>query len=462
MDNKYLERLIQRLIKEAPVDYGDYPERMDPRVQSSIEDPEGLYAKNRSFRQGVSDVERIAGKRFKEIVDSVKRYYGTEENITDPSVKRAIQIEQMGAVGQVMSLETSQNREALRDLAVEISAKERGHMSPNITMSQSLKQKIITKKPGENGGVIYEFPYFNMLTFLGEQPIDPGSFQMKPKENKKLDLPANFSFDVDELTPDEIRQLEIEKRNVINALIQGSGKRGQFAYQLYKDRLDEINPRLYALYNKIMSANDLMYFTDQQLIDSLGGNAAGESGKLNGGDDEDEDEDEEFDDSDGENDVDTYYGNGQIFPILLHELDKSFKMVTSREQWRGMDPSMAQDIMGQTDNMLNEPAQFRVGGELVRKLRTLLPYELMDADGRKYEPYFEKILYSIPAEEFLKNVIANVVSDNENDNNKAKRKFEEILKDAKIQYDKFNNENDDEDEPGYDEDDDDILKQLGL
>ena len=58
-------------------------------------------------------------------------------------------------------------------------------------------------------------------------------------------------------------------------------------------------------------------------------------------------------------------------------------------------------------------------------------------------------------------VIANVVSDNENDNNKAKRKFEEILKDAKIQYDKFNSENDDEDEPGYD-DDDDILKQLGL
>ena len=428
MDNKYLERLIQRLIKEAPVDYGDYPERMDPRVQSSIEDPEGLYAKNRSFRQGVSDVERIAGKRFKEIVDSVKRYYGTEENITDPSVKRAIQMEQMAAVREVMSLENSQNREALRDLAVEISAKERGHMSPDITMSQSLKQKTITKKPGENGGVIYEFPYFNMLTFLGEQPIDPGAFQMKPKESKKLDLPANFSFDVDELTPDEIRQLEIEKRNVINALIQGSGKRGQFAYQLYKDRLDKINPRLYSLYNKIMSANDLMYFTDQQLIDTLGGNAAGASGKLDGG----------------------------LTPGL------TMWAGPSREQWRGMDPSMAHDIMGQTDNMLNEPAQFRVGGELVRKLRTLLPYELMDADGRKYEPYFEKILYSIPAEEFLKNVIANVVSDNENDNNKAKRKFEEILKDAKIQYDKFNNENDDEDEPGYDEDDDDILKQLGL
>ena len=88
---------------------------------------------------------------------------------------------------------------------------------------------------------------------------------MEKKEKKKLDLPPNFSFDVEELTPDEIRQLEIEKRNVINAIIQGTGKRIQFAYQLYKDRLDEIDPRLYSLYNKIMSANDLMYFTERKL-----------------------------------------------------------------------------------------------------------------------------------------------------------------------------------------------------
>ena len=112
MGNTELERLIRKIVKEAPVDYGDYPERMDPRSQAKIEDPEGLYAKNRAFKGGVSDVEKITGTRFKEIVDYVKRYYGAEGNITGRSVKRSIQMEQMYAVRQAMLLEP-QHREAL-------------------------------------------------------------------------------------------------------------------------------------------------------------------------------------------------------------------------------------------------------------------------------------------------------------------------------------------------------------
>jgi hypothetical protein len=279
---------------------------------------------------------------------------------------------------------------------------------------------------------------------------------MEKKEKKKLELPPNFSFDVDELTPDEIRQLEIEKRNVINAIIQGTGKRIQFAYQAYKDRLDEIDPRLYSLYNKIMSANDLMYFTEEQLIEMLGGNAAGSSGQAEEEDDEEEGGGEENQEDDG---VETFYANGLIFPILLHELGKTFEMIPSREQWRDMDPSMAQDVMGQTDVFSNEPMQFRVGGELVRKLRTLLPDEItIDEEGRKYKPYFSKILYSIPAEEFLRDIMANVVSDDNSDNDKARRKFQEILQKAKKEYDRYNNGDDEEDE----EEDDDILSQLGL
>ena len=452
MGNKDLERLIRKIVKEAPVDYGDYPERMDPRSQAKIEDPEGLYAKNRAFRRGVSDVERIAGTRFKEIVDSVKRYYGTEGNITEPSVKRAIQMEQMNAVRQAMSIEPA-HREELRDLAVEIASKESGWMSPDMTMEQALENGTITKRQGENGGVIYEYDFFNLLTFLGEQPIDPNVFRMQPKEMKKLELPPNFSFDVDELTPDEIRQLEIEKRNVINALIQGTGKRIQFAYQIeeFRNRLDQIDPRLYSIYNKIMSANDLMYFTDEQLIEMLGGNAAGESGQAY-----DDDEDEGEGQNNEEDSVDTFYVNGLIFPIFLHEL-KIFEMIPSREQWKNVDPSMAQDVMGQTDVFSNEPMQFRVGGELVRKLRSLLPDELtIDDYGKKYKPYFSKILYGIPAEEFLKDIMANVVSDDNSDNDKARRKFEEILQKAKREYDRYNNGDDEEEE------DDDILSQLGL
>lgn len=454
MGNKDLEDLIRKIVKEAPVDYGDYPERMDPRAQAKIEDPEGLYAKNRAFRKGASDVERITGRRFKEIVDYVKRYYGAEGNITEPSVKRAIQMEQMNSVRQAMMIEPS-HRESLRNLAVEIASKEAGWMGPDLTMEEALEQGLITKRVSDEGGAIYEYDFFNLLTFLGEQRVDPSKFQMEKKEKKKLELPPNFSFDVDELTPDEIRQLEIEKRNVINAIIQGTGKRIQFAYQAYKDRLDEIDPRLYSIYNKIMSANDLMYFTDEQLIEMLGGNAAGSSGQAEEEDDEEEGGGEENQEDDG---VETFYGNGLIFPILLHELGKTFEMIPSREQWRDMDPSMAQDVMGQTDVFSNEPMQFRVGGELVRKLRTLLPDEItVDEEGRKYKPYFSKILYGIPAEEFLRDIMANVVSDDNSDNDKARRKFEEILQKAKREYDKYNN-GEEEDE----EEDDDILSQLGL
>ena len=450
MRDSEINRIIKKVIKEAPVDYGDYEERMHPRSQAKIEDPEGIYAKNRGFRQGVGDVERIAGNRFKEIVDYVKRYYGTDRNITDPQVKMSIQMAQMQAVRQAMQIEPA-HREQLRDLAVEIAAKEEGWLPYAKSMEQAIEDGLVAKEK-KQGGIEYQFDFINILTFLGEQRINPNMFQMKPKEPKKLELPKNFSFDIDELTPEEERQLEIEKRHVINALIQGKGKRGQFAYQMFKSRLDAIDPRLYDLYNKIMGANDLMYFTDEDLIESLGGNAAGAAGKM----DPDEDEDE---DGGGEENY-TYFANGVIFSILLHELFKVFSIPTSRSQWDDVDPGIAQDVVDKTDSMENEPMNFRVGGELVRKLRTLLPDDLiLVPENRVYMPFFEQALYSIPAEDFLKNIIANVVSDDKEDNNKAKRRFEELYKKAKSEYEKYKGDGDDDYEDDFD---DDLLSQLGL
>jgi len=451
MRDSEINRIIKKVIKEAPVDYGDYEERMNPRSQAKIEDPEGIYAKNRGFRQGVGDVERIAGNRFKEIVDYVKRYYGTDRNITDPQVKMSIQMAQMQAVRQAMQIEPA-HREQLRDLAVEIAAKEEGWLPYAKSMEQAIEDGLVAKEE-KQGGIEYQFDFINILTFLGEQRIDPNMFQMKPKEPKKLELPKNFSFDIDELTPEEERQLEIEKRHVINALIQGKGKRGQFAYQMFKSRLDAIDPRLYDLYNKIMGANDLMYFTDEDLIEALGGNAAGAAGKMGGGDDSD-------DEDGGGEENDTYFANGVIFPILLHELFKVFSVPTSQSQWDDVEPGIAQDVVDAADSLENEPMQYRVGGELLRKLKTLLPDDLvLVPENRVYMPFFEQALYSIPAEDFLKNIIANVVSEDKEDNNKAKRRFEELYKKAKSEYEKYKGDGGDDD---YEDDEDDILSQLGL
>ena len=454
MGEKDIKRLIRKIVTEAPVDYGDYPERMHPRTQSNIENPEkNLYGKNKAFRGGTSDVEKMTSKRFKDIVDYVKRYYGIVDaegrpnkgiNITDPRVKYGIQVEQMRAVQDAMRIEGSK-KDALKDLALEIAAKEEGWLPYSKTLEDAIDEGMIEKEDSNGVGTKYKFEFINVETFLNEKRINPNQFQMEKDEEPEFEIPSNFSFDVDELTPQEEFQLEVEKRNVINAIIQGKGKKGQFAFQAFKDRLDEIDERLYPLYNKIMSANDLMYFTEEDLIDSMGGNAAGSSGVDEDGEDEDKD---------------LVIANGVIFPILLHELVKGFAAIPTREQWRGMDPERAQDVMGQTDVFSNEKMQFRVGGELITKLRFLLPDDLtVNVENRDLLPFFERLLYAVPAEEFLKEIMANVVSENPSDNDKAKRKFNELLVRAKEDYKKYKGDGDDED---YEDEDDDILSKLGF
>lgn len=462
MGNRELENYIRKIVKEAPVeDYfdADFPERMDPKVKARLEDPESIYAKNKAFRGGASDVERLGATRFKEIVGAVRNFYGEERNLTSPQVKAEIQGIQMSAVREVLSLE-QMHREPLRDLAVQIAASSRGWLPVGITIEEAIEQGTLLKKRQE-GGVLYEFDFINLLTFFGEKRIDPKIFKEKPAQNVKLPIPPSFSFDADELTPEETKQLEIEKRNVINAMIMGGAARSQFSYHAYKTQLDEINPRLFDLYNKIMGANDLMYFTNQDLIDLLGGNAAGAAGKMKSqpqpqSDDEDEDDEEKEE----TNDNDTYFANGLIFPFLLFEISQAFRLIKARYQWKDMDPEIARQVISQTDTLQNEPMNLRVGGELERRLQSLLPEELTEMFGgeeKKYIPFFEQLLYSIPAEEFLKEIIANVVSDNKSDNEKVRERFEQIYKDAIKLYNKTNS-----DEEEDDEEEDDILTRLGL
>ena len=367
-------------------------------------------------------------------------------NITDPRVKHGIQVEQMNAVREVMRIE-SPKKDELKDLALEISAKEEGWLPYSKTLEDAIDEDLIEKEPLNGAGTKYKFEFINVEVFLNEKKINPNQFQMEKEEEPEFEIPSNFSFDVDELTPQEEFQLEVEKRNVINAIIQGKGKKGQFAFQAFKDRLDEIDPRLYPLYNKIMSANDLMYFTDEDLIESMGGSAAGSSG---------------VEEDDEEEDKDLVIANGVIFPILLHELVKGFAAIPTREQWRGMEPGKAQDVMGQTDVFSNEKMQFRVGGELITKLRYLLPDDLtINIENRDLLPFFERLLYAVPAEEFLKEIMANVVSEDPRDNEKVKRKFNELLVRAKEDYKKYKGDGDDEDYEDEDEDDD-ILSKLGF
>jgi hypothetical protein len=133
-------------------------------------------------------------------------------------------------------------------------------------------------------------------------------------------------------------------------------------------------------------------------------------------------------------------------------LIKGIKEATARH---GLpkEPGMAQKVMGQTDVLSNEPIQLRMGPELYEKLRMLLPDEMFLDENKGLISWFEKILYDIPAKEFLK-IISNVVSQDESKNRLATQVFNEIMREAillKKEYEDYDDDNYD----GSNDDDDD-------
>ena len=88
----------------------------------------------------------------------------------------------------------------------------------------------------------------------------------------------------------------------------------------------------------------------------------------------------------------------------------------------------------------------------------MLPDDLILNERNKvYIPFFERILYGIPADRFLKEIMSNVISEKEEDNEKVRSIFEDIYRKAKSDYQKYKGSDYDEDE-----DEDDILSQLGI
>jgi hypothetical protein len=77
-----------RKIQEQ-IDYGDYPERMDPSLERKLRDPENPFAKNPAFQDGLEEIQRLATKRFKQVVDKVREVTG-RQSINSPMVAKML------------------------------------------------------------------------------------------------------------------------------------------------------------------------------------------------------------------------------------------------------------------------------------------------------------------------------------------------------------------------------------
>jgi hypothetical protein len=429
-------------IKEQ-IEYGDRPERMDPNLERKLASPESLYAQNPAMKKGVEDVQRLISNRFQKVAEKLSEVTGIDD-LSSQQVQGMVYQEMMRKLPGIMRIETA-HKEELEELAKEAALEE-------------------TEIPAD---------WYEIEALLNRQPIDTGNFRMNPEdeedeEEEEDEKPEIPSFDVEDLTDEELLELEKHKRNIINAIIQGAAKKGHYLFQKpdIKARLDAIDPSLYRDYLGIMSINDFLYFTMEQMIEMMSQTGQGVAGKveLKNNDDEDDDEGEEGEEEKPDTKI---VAEGMIFPILCHEIIKGLEEAKGRH---GLpkDPSLRQKVQGQVDTLSNEPMQLRIGPEIVEKLRFALPDEMYDESNKGLINWFHTLLYQIPAQEFLE-IIGNAISQDESKVKRATSKFKEIMREAQQLKSDFENyqeeEGSDSDDYGDDDDDDgldDFLGSLGI
>ena len=428
---------MAKKIKEQ-LDYGDRPERMDPNLERKLASPEGLYAQNPAMKKKEGDVQRLVSNRFQKVAEKLSDVTGIQ-NLSSQQTQGMIYQEMMRKLPNIMRIEAA-HRDELEELAIEAALEE-------------------SEVPVD---------WYKIEAYLNREPIDTSNFRMKPEEEddeeeedeeEEMEIP---SFDIEDLTEDEIFELEKHKRNIINAIIQGAAKKGHYIFQKpdIKARLDEIDPSLYNDYLGIMAINDFLYFSMEQMIEMMSQTGQGIAGKVELDDNDEEGEEGE----EGEETPDTVIkAFGLIFPILCHEIIKGLEEAKGRH---GLpkDPEMAQRVMGQTDTLSNEPMQLRIGPEIVERIRFALPDKMYEPENKGLINWFHTLLYQIEAQEFLE-IIGNAISEDSSKVAKATSKFDEIMREAikiKEEFEDYKEEEGiDSDE---DEDDglDDFLGSLGI
>ena len=118
---KKLLSLIQETLNEMPIDYGNNPERMNPDLERKLADKETPYKDNPSIPQGEPEglpsnfEELIASKRFKDVVEKVKRYTGLTNIPQGMNGLQQLMMMMAQAVQTVKSIE-NENKEYLENL----------------------------------------------------------------------------------------------------------------------------------------------------------------------------------------------------------------------------------------------------------------------------------------------------------------------------------------------------------
>ena len=350
MKSKRTLREFKRQLFEAPIDYGDGPERMDPSLQRRLETGDFPGADSDAYPSvdpsGIPSnfEELVASERFKSVVEKVKNYTGVR-NVTPQSFMQLQQM-LMGATQRILQLE-SQHKEDLEELAVKI-VREEMAIPPDALQFDA---KIVG---------------------MGE--IDMSGMQGQSQEQQQQQQTPQQQMDAEEEAMEEFEDFDIEKqkRRFLNQLIQGASKKGHYMFHLVEEELNKISPDLINLYGVMMSINDLVYWImPDQTTMMMAQSGQGMAGK---------------EEVDPDTDPPTVKAQGITFPILVHELVKGVMEVLAT-QGLPDDPNKAQRVMDSEDTLVAEVWDLRLGPVIWEKFREAYPHDLLQDDKREIQNY---------------------------------------------------------------------------
>jgi hypothetical protein len=401
-------------IKEAPIDYGGRPERMDPSIQRKIERGETPVSKQPFLPKTTGNQtfeEIIASDRFKQVVDNIRRYTQIPGPIDIRSIGN-LQMLLMGALREIVRIER-QHKEYLENLSIEL-VREELEVPPTDIQYQAY--------------------------LVSQSEIPDEGFQMEPEEKTEEEIlqlfkdPENEEENpVDALIKalDEFN-IERSKRRLINMFVQGAGAKGQYMFHLVEEKLNALDPRLLNLYGTLMSINEILYWIlNENMLSNLMSSKAGS---------------EEIDTN---TDPPTVIARGVIFPVLLHELVKGTYDVIGTHGLPS-NPDQQKAVTGYEDTLPAEVWDLRFGPIFWEKLITAYPNKIFEPGQRIIQNYLFQKFVMISAEDFINLTKKILVGDP-----KANQIIDRMVSEIVNKLNEIEGEDDDDD-------DDDELKDINL
>jgi hypothetical protein len=407
---------INRIVEAIEYD-PEHPERMNPDIEGKLKSGEHIFGKSKSMPVG-SDLqnysEKMASKRFKEIINKVKRYHGIQ-NISPMMMQQMFQI-----MSEVSQIET-RHKDALEQLAIDIVSEE------------------------------FDIPDQMLEATLSPPGTDLGFGDDEEEEEDDYDSDFNVPKSPKSAQRMEELEMEVDKRRVINALMQGASKKGHYIFHMVADELDSIDPRLMGLYGKLMSLADFQYWIipDSAMGGQTGGVEKIEWRKAEAPEDEDEEEEMEKVDIEEDDEIPVVVAKAWIFPLLVHELIKG-TLELSAINWADghLDFEEQAEVIKKADTVEGEIWGMRLGPGMWEKF-----LDCVGSDNYDMKQWLFQELTKLPAKqfhEFMKEILS------------GSQKCKEVIQTLKDIHEDEPSEGLDDilGDTGYD-DMDDILDNLG-